>query len=245
MSKDSKCFFKEPEKYMNKNDFLDPDNPKIIKFVPEKQPTEIKVTFQIYKSFFPQDHDINFKSLQISNIGIYSIAKPDISRHICKLILKTTKSSNITITDALSNVGGMTIMFAKYFSKVNACEIVPMHCSILKNNLKVFKLSDKVNVICNDYMDIMFDLEQDVIFFDPPWGGRNYKHSNDMDLGINNVNIICIINRLLSHATYIVMRVPFNYNFNLLIKNCNAKIKIYKLLPSNQVLLFFKQNKKE
>jgi hypothetical protein len=239
----SKCFFKEPEKYMSKNDFLDPDNPKIVKFVPEKQPVEIKVTYQIYKTFFPQDMNINFKSLQISNIGIYSIAKPDISTHICKLILKTLKTSAVTITDALANVGGMTIMFAKYFKKVNACEIVPMHCDILRNNLKVFSLNDKVNVICNDYMDVMFDIQQDVIFFDPPWGGRSYKNTNDMDLGINNVNIVCIINQLLPFANYIVMRVPFNYNFNFLIKKCNAKIKIYKLLPSNQVLLFFRRSK--
>lgn len=133
----------------------------------------------------------------MTNVGIYSIATPEISRSICNYILKYLGTSKITITDALGNVGGMTLMFAHLFDKTNVCEIIPLHCKILSNNLKVYGLLDKVNIICGDYYyECMLKLKQDVIFLDPPWGGHGYKESTDLSLCINNVNIACIINKL-------------------------------------------------
>lgn len=214
------------------NYFLDETKPYIIPFIPEEEPTKIEVTYKIFKNYFP-NLEINYKFLQMSNIGLYSIAKPSISEKICKIIIEHTNSQDITVTDALANVGGMTIMFALYFKKVYACEIVKLHCDILKNNLEVYNVNNKVSIINDDYINIMNKIKQDVIFFDPPWGGRSYKNESGLNLGIDNINITWIINNLLKKTKFIFLRVPYNFQFVNFIKtiNQNAKIKIYKIHP--------------
>ena len=198
----------------------------IIKFKSEIEPTEILVTRNIFKQRFPKIGKIDYKLLRMTNIGIYSIAKPEISNSICKYILKYTKTKNITITDALANVGGMTIMFAHIFDNVNTCEIIPLHCQILKNNLTVYNLINKVNIICDDYMSVMFTFKQDVIFFDPPWGGTDYIKKNDISLCINNINIACIINQIILNVKFIFLLVPSNFHFNHFFKLLDSTIKI-------------------
>jgi predicted RNA methylase len=206
---------------------------KIIPFTPEKEPKEVKMSKKIFNKYFPKFDLNDFSQLKITKIGLYSIALPSISMKICNLIKNTIKTTDITVTDALANVGGMTIMFAKYFNKVNACEIVQLHCNILKNNLTVYNLNKKVNIICDDYTKIMKDLNQDVIFFDPPWGGRSYKKEETIKLEINNINIACIINRLLDNTKYIFLRVPYNFDYNnfIYLVDSNTKIRLYRLNP--------------
>lgn len=231
---------------MNEECYLDGTN-KIVTFIPETNPVDIKMNLKIYQKYFPQNKKIDYNSLRISNIGIYSIAKPDVSSGICKLIKKVCKTGDLTITDALANVGGMTMMFAKYFKSVIACEIIPLHCEILRSNLKVYSL-ENVSVNCNDYMRVMRTLKQDVIFFDPPWGGREYKKEDTIDLGINNLNIACIINILIKNVKYIFLRVPYNFNYNKFMKLVSpyTKIRLYKLNPElkekSQVLISIKNN---
>lgn len=221
--------------------YLDNSN-KIIKFKSEIEPQLINVTSKIYYKYFPKLSKINYSLLQISNIGLYSIALPKISYKICKKIIKKL-GVNIVITDALANVGGMTLMFAHYFNKVNSCEIIKKHADILRNNVDVYKFKN-VKIYNDDYFNVMFKLKQDVIFFDPPWGGTNYKNTSDIHLGINNVNIVDIINLLLPYTKYIVMRTPNNYNHNFLLKylNTTSKIDIYKFNTNeySQYLYFIK-----
>ena len=135
----------------------------------------------------------------------------------------------------------MTLSLAKHFTKINTCEIVPLHCDIIKNNLQVYNLENKVNIIKDDYMNIMFKLEQDIIFFDPPWGGEKYKNEDGVVLGINNVNIYCIINKLLNHAKYILLLIPYNYSSMDLLKIYSTIQIIYldeeKYLRSHRLII--------
>lgn len=227
------------------------DDKKIIKFTPEAQPIEISVTREIFNKKFPKFKKVNHSLLKITNIGIYSIATPTISNTICKYILKYTKTKKVTITDALGNVGGMTLMLSHFFDKINVCEIIPLHCKILENNLKVYNLLHKVNIICGDYYDHMLKLRQDVIFLDPPWGGYNYKNTSELSLCINNIDISYIINKLLIHAKYIFLLVPSNFNFDHFFKkilsNSNATINLHSLCDRlderSKILIVIKFNK--
>lgn len=222
------------------------EDKKIKKFIPEEQIIEIPMTYKNYITYFPYDKNINFKYLRITNIGLYSIAKPSIAERICEIIINNINNTNLIITDAMANVGGMTLVFARNFNYVNACEIVKLHSDMLINNLKLYKLQNRVNVINNDYINIMKSLKQDIIFFDPPWGGKDYKMSNSIDLGINNVNIIDIVNNLVNNAKYIFIRVPYNYKFCFFIKYINPRVylKFYKVnmynIKFSQVLIVIK-----
>ena len=57
-------------------------------------------------------------------------------------------TDDLVITDANSNMGGNAINFAKNFKFVNSVEILPFHCDILRNNLNVYNLLDKVEIHC-------------------------------------------------------------------------------------------------
>lgn len=198
--------------------YLNKDKKEVITFIPEETIKEVSITKEIYEKLFMQSSQIKYNKLRISNIGLYSIARPDMSLYISNII-KTDIGTNITITDALANVGGMTLRFASIFNKVIACEIIPLHCDILTNNLKIYSLNKKVDIKCGDYMKIMNIIQkQDVIFFDPPWGGVDYKKAKYISLGINNINIVCIINNVLTKAKYIYLLTPYNYNLQDLVE---------------------------
>ena len=204
---------------MNKsyNNFcLNDKTQQVIEFVPENIIKEANVTKEIYLKLFPKvDSYVKYQELKISNIGLYSMTRPFVAEKICRIIKKLVKNdNNATITDAMGNMGGMTITLCKYFNKINTCEIVPEHCAILKNNIQVYGFTNKVNLVCGDYMDNMFNFGQDIIFFDPPWGGLDFDKTSSLSLYINNINIICIIKQLISYAKYILLLVPFNYNYN-------------------------------
>lgn len=200
------------------------------KFVPELNPKLIDYDDELFKRHFPNDKNIDFKKLKISNIGKYSMDKPDKAQILSDLIKENMGTNDLVITDANSNMGGNVINFAKNFKFVNSVEILPFHCDILKNNVEVYDLLDKVNINCADYLDIMHNLKQDVIFFDPPWGGTDYKKEKNLNLYLDNINIVDIINELYDYAKMIVLRIPRNFNIVDLLRRIEyTNVNIYKV----------------
>ncbi|VVU95052.1 RNA cap guanine-N2 methyltransferase [seawater metagenome] len=204
------------------------------RFVPEIEPQLIDYDQALFKKFFPNNKDINFRNLKLSNIGAYSITDPDTAQMISDIIKKFLDTP-LTITDATANMGGNSINFAQNFQKVNSVEIIPKHCEILENNLKEYKLLDKVNIICKDYLDVMMDIKQDVVFFDPPWGGKDYKRIHNMNLKLDEIDIIDIINAIKSVTKLVVLRVPFNYDIiGFLRRTDYDKVNIFKITGKNK-----------
>ena len=218
------------------------DKSKMKDFIPEMDPEIIKYDNdeELYLNSFLKDKNVNYKKLQISNIGRYSMSKPRSAQIISKIIKKYTHGGEITITDATANMGGNTISFGKYFNKVNAVEILDFHCKILKNNLKQFNLLEKVTVYCNNYLDVMHDLKQDVIFFDPPWGGKDYSKNKQMNLYLNNIDIVDISNEVYKKTKIILIKVPKNFNINKFTTDSKFKnIDIIKIYTSKNKLKYY------
>jgi len=195
---------------------------------------EIKITNYLYNKLFTKNDNINYLDLRLSNESIYSITKPIIAKKICKIIYKLFKTKKIIITDAFSNVGGATILFAQYFNFVNSFEINKLHCDMLLNNLNIYNYKDKVKIYCKDYLKMATKIKQDIIFFDPPWNCVNYKNEKKLSLQINNINICNIINKLLNYAKYLLLFAPFNYNKDDL-QLIKAPYKIVKLNDKNKL----------
>ena len=181
-------------------------------FVPEIEPKLIPYNEKIWKKIFSKKDKLDYSKLQLSNIGIYSIFYPNCANELAKTIRTYVDGKKATITDATANMGGATIAFAKHFDKVNAVEIVKLHCDILETNLRVYDIKDKVDIHCIDYLDIGEKLEQDVVFFDPPWGGKSYKNQMLMNMYLDSIPINAIIKELVKN-NIVAIRVPFNYDF--------------------------------
>ena len=200
-----------------------------------------------YSYLFPKEKNIDLSKLLISDESIYSISKPSDAEKIIKIIKKHTsnKLQNLIITDGTANVGGDTINFSKYFKKVNAVELQEIHCKALKNNVKVYK-RDNVKIYCNNYLDIMKKLKQDIIYLDPPWGGTEYSKKKYVNLHLGDLDISDIVLKLKNNTKFIIIKAPYNFDY----KSFFNKIKPDKknaYLIRNKILILvisYKQTKK-
>lgn len=162
---------------------------------------------------FPKEPSVDISKAQLGYESTYSITYPYLTDKIKTIIVETLAKdklspSDLTITDATANVGGDTLAFSKYFGSVNSIEFNSDNCKMLKHNINLYGRKN-VNVICDDFNNCL-DLEQDVIYFDPPWGGHDYYSHSSLDLYLGKNNIIDIVGKVKSK--YVIMKVPFNYN---------------------------------
>lgn len=127
------------------------------------------------------------------------------------------RMKQLVITEMTAGVGGNVLNFANHFKYVNAIEIDTLRCNYLSNNIKLY---DHINVNCynDDSIKLLIendDLRQDIIFFDPPWGGKDYKLHNNLRLYFSNYSIenICKILFQRERNKMIVLKLPNNYDF--------------------------------
>ena len=171
------------------------------------------------KYLFPVTSNIN--NLQIDDVGKYSISKPDDANVITRLIKKELYNNKITkniiITDATAGVGGNTISFCDNFFKVNAIEINKIRFNYLKNNLIVYDYHN-FDLFNTDMLSKIFELKQDIIFIDPPWGGKGYTKHKNLNLFINDKEISEISKEILDKniCSFLVLKLPYNYKLDKL-----------------------------
>ena len=131
-------------------------------------------------------------------------------------IIKSFLNKNNVIIDATAGMGGDSIFFCKYFKHVYCIEINEECINYLEHNLNNFNNKDIFNINCIDALKI---INYDAIFLDPPWGGKNYKNIEQLDLyledsvNINN-NVLDIINSLYFYTNYIFLKAPLNFNLD-------------------------------
>jgi len=190
-------------------------------------------------------------NLKIDNDSLYYISLREDAEEITKIIITHLIKNNIdphsiTITDSTAGVGGNTISFGANFAHVNAVEIDNKRSLYLKNNIDVYELKN-INVINKDYITICNTLKQDVVFIDPPWGGKDYKIHKCLKLKLSDIPIETICNNLLDPnitlyvPKLIVLKLPTNYDITHLYKVltsktiylCDLKKKMFILIIVN------------
>jgi 16S rRNA G966 N2-methylase RsmD len=215
------------------------DKKRYVPFKPEKDIALAKFNRDLWKKKFPQDivKNVQIEKLMLTNIGIYSIGTPQISKSLVELISMLCSKfglncNELTITETNGGVGGFSIRLAHAFKNLNIVEINEEHVKVIKNNLKTYNIDGKIVIYNTDYLSVLYELKNDIIVCDPPWGGYDYNKKKHTNLGFNNVNVICIINELLKRNLFkiFILMAPKNYNvsdFILGIKSPN--IFIHKL----------------
>ncbi len=190
--------------------------------------------------------------VQIDNEGLYSVTNGIIanetSEHIREEYQKHFHTVPTVITDAMACVGGNAISFAKHFSHVNVVEIDPFRSDMLQHNLQLAGVFEKTSCYAStDYLTIMHTLQQDVIFFDPPWGGPEYKYKPSVDLYIGRQNIKDVISEIMKEssplAKMVVLKAPLNFNkegLDSLCKKHHCKISFQKRMSKMQLFFIVK-----
>ena len=179
-------------------------------------------SLKIKEKIFPLIKNFDMDKLQYDDEGLYSISHPDDADYISYLILNCVNNNkNLKILDTTAGVGGNTISFSKIFSQVVSIEIDKTRFKMLENNVKLYNLNN-VNLINDDCKNYL-NSEYDIIFFDPPWGGPEYKTHKSLELFLGDENLINIIEKIPKNK-YIILKLPFNYNLNNL-KEYNFVLK--------------------
>lgn len=153
------------------------------------------------------------KGLLLDDEAFYSVTDQYTADKISKDILKNIPNIKV-VTDGTACVGGNTYSFSKYFEKVHAVEIDPLRCSYLQKNLELLDVAN-ADVHLGSILETCPQLQQDMLFLDPPWGGPNYKSKKKIDLYLSDLELSHVCNSLAPYTTYIALKVPTNFNIDL------------------------------
>jgi len=192
-----------------------------------------------YDKLFPiYDNKNILNKLKIDIESVSYISSPIYAEKITKIITNHIKNNNITITDCTAGCGGDTISFLNTFKKVNSIEKNVLRFNYLFNNIKKYNLQRKAKLYCGNFQNIIKNIpDHDVIYFDPPWGGKDYKKEKLLKLKIDNIHIEDIIidfitdNETQKIPELFVFKLPLNYDIKFFYKKLEkySKIFMYKL----------------
>lgn len=215
---------------------------------------------------FPCPPSKNFNNLMIDDESVSYITTPMNSEIIAaiieSLIPKAISRSDVTILDGTACVGGDSISFGKMFGTVVASEIEEHRYNMLVNNLREFELYNVVPVN-EDCLKVFRRLNfVDIMYFDPPWGGKSYKNESQMRLSIGDLYIDELVNLVFnkdsensavtsqlsdrgirSDVKMIVLKLPKNYDLMGLYemtKSSKLTMLMYEL--NKMLIVVFKRN---
>jgi hypothetical protein len=195
------------------------------------------------KQVFAEKLNVDYDKLIITEVGKYSITKKYDGEKLLSIMNSILKSTDKIITDLTGCVGGDTILFGLNFKKVYSIEYDKDNYNALQNNVKVFGLNN-VKLFYGDATKI-YNWYTDVLYFDPPWGGKDYLHKKKLDLYLGTVRIDIFIENILKRENrpkYIFIKLPRNYNFTRLYnikKIFKIKIIKYKIRGYNIIFITY------
>jgi predicted RNA methylase len=205
----------------------------------------------VLKKIFPYlNEKRKMHELKIDDESLYSISTISDANKISSIILDNLKKINlnpcqIIITDATAGVGGNTLSFAGIFKSVNCIEIDKNRSVYLKNNLNIYNIKNCV-IYNDDCTKILDKLDNSVIFFDPPWGGREYKKHKNIRLTLSGTDIEQICNKLLNdknikNLVMIVLKLPLNYDIQHIYDSINENITVC-VIRRMQIVIIIKKD---
>ena len=177
-------------------------------------------------------HRRKFKSVAETH---YSVAGPYQTQQEIQ-IFKSLFNKNTPpkkIIDATAHVGVDSITLAYSFpnAHVTSVERNPKVYELLKANITNLGYDKQIialNMSADIYLDKL-DHTVDLIYMDPPWGGRGYKPASDLPLhdesGNPTIPLSKVINLTLKKTKLLVLKAPYNFIVDEFGKNINGKIE--------------------
>lgn len=213
-----------------------------------------------YERLFPiYDNRKVLENLKIDKESIHFISTPNNAKKIANIIGLYIKKhfNDITIVDSTAGVGGDSIAFAKKFGNVISIEIDKTRYDNLKNNMEAYEFKN-VYVINSNSIDIIPKISKiqniDVIYIDPPWGGKDYRNNNNLRLKISNMKLENVILNyfnptiMLSPPKMVALKLPKNYDIKYLFNKLNNdpiepdKFKIHMHSLNKMSILVIEKN---
>ena len=184
------------------------------------------------------------KKLKYDETALFSLTDYKNADKISNIIKNLPDiNDNSLIIDGTASIGGNSYSFSKYFNNIKAIELDKNRFDMLNHNIELLNL-DNIETINDNVVNFINNNENigDIIFFDPPWGGVEYKSKDKIDLYFtyqdNRIDIFDLCTDLYKKKVkYVIIKVPNNVNDEKLslFKNsivCNS-INKFKLIIIN------------
>ena len=184
---------------------------------------------------FPTVKKSQRAKLLLDDVALYSVTDQRTADAISRRLMRFVPSS-ATVTNATACVGGNTWSFAKHFAKVVAIEKDPTRFKYLVHNMEVLGARN-VESHNDDALHKLFDSGEkmqrkpslDMVFFDPPWGGPEYKNKEKISLSLSDVPLSQVLNKLSPVAKFIALKVPVNFDSDKLVRDCTDSLSLVLL----------------
>lgn len=214
-----------------------------------------------YSRLFPKPPSGNYSNLKIDETAMMYITTPSYANQIKSIILECVKNMSknnklnlkmMTIADCTSGAGGDIISFSKLFLHVVAFEMDENRFDMLTNNIDVYNLNN-VTTINDNCFSSLFNINfADIVYIDPPWGGKSYKNKNNLILKMkdkydNEYSMSDIINKIFTNknmiTSMIILKLPNNYDLSNLYYNTIDTVReivMYQLKKMKIVVIYKK-----
>jgi len=169
---------------------------------------------------FPDLEHAQRHKLLLDEVAEFSATATPLSEKIVEMIRILLPTAE-AITDGTACTGADSASFAKAFSSVTAVEFDEKRYENMLLNLAVFTsaaIRKKIRTERADYTKICETLKQDVLYLDPPWGGRDYRDKGIYTISLSDETMrdLCLrVMKACESLHLVVLKVPNNYDFDL------------------------------
>lgn len=91
------------------------------------------------------------------------------------------RAKGLRVIDAFAGAGGNAIGFARAGCPVTAIELDADRLAMARHNATIYGVADRIEFIPGDACKVIAGHEADLLFLDPPWGGRYRKERVTLD----------------------------------------------------------------
>jgi 16S rRNA G966 N2-methylase RsmD len=199
----------------------------------------------------------------------YSSLLPYQAPQVKKILLKyfPDQELNYNIIDATSHIGCDSINLLALFPKCNltSIEIDKSAFSCLEKNMSIIikkyynndeMARKRIKLINNDCIVYLKRLSYeiniesithsmiDILYFDPPWGGKAYVKEKKKCIYLNDINICNIIVECFNNLNIgkIILKAPKNFDFdnmNCIMQNKKISIVQEKIYKFEEVVVYY------
>lgn len=196
-------------------------------------------TYNFSKNIFENISYKDYKKLIFTNDSIYSSSKTYASKKLIDIIIEITNNNkDIIITDGTTNIGCDSINLSYVFKSINSIELDIDSYNALNNNINILNVRNNIKTYNGDVNIIIKNLNQDIIYIDAPWGGKDYKKNNKLKLYISEIEILDFYLTNIDKCKYFIFKIPYNYDFDYLKNKIINKYSIYPI-KKNEIIKFF------
>lgn len=172
------------------------------------------------KIIFPKNNRRENTNFYYDDVGLYSIsivkdAKATTQFIVLELHKRNINPKKLTIMEGTGGLGGNAISFCFAFKEVLIYEIDKDRFDMLNKNINNYIFSN-YKLYHKSCLDDLETNISDLYFFDPPWGGPEYKNEKNIRLKLGNISLLEITKKInkINDKSFIIFKLPYNYDLS-------------------------------